>query len=139
MHAAMKYVILNTIQNNNVIVRENDINGFTTYIVLNKSNQPLLSVHYNWKYKNYFVHTANDQTVTEGKMPTSKYAHISKHHYDLEDIVTACFRKAHNIAHGAPQSTRRPVSEHFLQVAVSKMWDEERARFMLLNKSVHVK
>lgn len=139
MHAAMKYQILNTIQNNNVIVRENDTTGFITYVILDKSNNHLLSVHYNWKYKNYFVHTANGQTVTEGTIPSSKYAMRSKHHFDLEDIVTACFRKAYNITHGAPQSKRRPVSEHLLQVAASKMWDEERARFMLLNQSVRVK
>lgn len=137
MHAAMKYQILNTIQNNNIIVRENDVTGFTTYVVLNNDNKHLMTVYYNWKYQNYFVHTANGQTVTEGTMPASRYAMISKHHYDLQDIVNACFKKAHNIKPGTIK--RRPVSNHLLQVAANKMWDAERKRFMLLNQSVNVK
>ncbi|MCM1294717.1 MAG: hypothetical protein NC311_04105 [Muribaculaceae bacterium] len=137
MHAAMKYVILNTIQNNNIIMRENDTTGFTTYVILDKNNKHLMTVYYNWKYQNFFVHTANDQTVTEGKIPNSRYAMISKHHYDLQDIVNACFKKAHNIPHAQPM--RRPVSQEFLNVAAGKMWDAERARFNLLQKSVNVK
>ncbi len=138
MHAAMKYLILNTIQNNNVIARENDTTGFTTYVILDKNNTHLMSVYYNWKYQNFFVHTANDQTVTEGKMPESRYAMISKHHYDLQDIVTACFRKANKFKRPTP-TMRRPASQHILDVAANKMWDEERARFLLLQKSVNVK
>ncbi len=138
MHAAMKYQILNTIKNNQVIGRDNDTTGFTTYVILDKDKNHLMTVYYNWKYHNYFVHTANGQTVVEGTMPKSRYAMISKHHYDLEDIVTACFRKAHNIP-CAEQPRRRPVSDHLLQVAANKMSDEERARFILLNKSVRVK
>lgn len=138
MHAAMKYLIMNTIQNNNVIARENDTTGFTTYVILDKNNKHLMTVYYNWKHQNFFVHTANDQTVTEGNMPKSRYAMISKHHYDLQDIVNACFRKAYNINH--PQiATRRPVSQHLLDVAANKMWDAERKRFQLLQKSVNVK
>lgn len=138
MHAAMKYQILNTIRNNQVIARENDATGFTKYVILNKDKKHLLTVYYNWKYQNYFVHTANDQTVTEGTMPKSRYAMISKHHYDLDDIVTACFRKAHNIP-CAQNTRRRPVSKYVLHVAANKMSEEERARFILLNKSVRVK
>jgi len=138
MHAAMKYQILNTIKNNQIIARENDTTGFTTYVILNNDKEHLLTVYYNWKYQNYFVHTANGQTVTEGTMPKSRYAMISKHQYDLQDIVTACFRKAHNIRRTS-NTRRRPVSDHLLQVAATKMSTEERARFMLLNQSVRVK
>lgn len=137
MHSAMKYLILNTIQKNTVIARENDTTGFTNYVILNKDNKHLMTVYYNWKYQNYFVHTADGRTVTEGNMPKSRYAMVSKHYYDLQDIVNACFRKAHNIPHAQPM--RRQVSQQFLQIAATKMWDAERERFQLLNKSVHVK
>ncbi|MGN0916989.1 MAG: hypothetical protein ACI4NZ_02165 [Candidatus Enterousia sp.] len=138
MHIAMKYLILNTIQNNRVIARENDVTGFTTYVILNNDNKHLMTVYYNWKYQNYFVHTANGQTVTEGTMPANRYAMISKHHYDLQDIVNACFKKAHGVKSGTP-AKRRAVSDHLLQVAAGKMWDAERKRFMLLKQSVNVK